>query len=109
MAKFRPKLGLFARLKLFWLIYRDPRTPWWAKVILTALALAYVIWPWDAIPIVVPVLGIVDDIVVATTLMWLITRAAPAIVRKQSRMKLEHEQNAEAQADAASSPGEQHS
>lgn len=83
-----PKLGLFARFKLFWLIYRDPRTPWWTKVLLTALALAYIIWPWDAIPIIVPVLGVVDDIMVTTFLMWLITRAAPAVVRRQNRLKV---------------------
>ncbi|MEX0652940.1 MAG: DUF1232 domain-containing protein [Phycisphaeraceae bacterium] len=95
MAKIASKLGVFGRLKLFWLIYRDPRTPWWAKVGLTGLAVVYVIWPWDAIPIFVPVLGVMDDIAVATFLMWLITRAAPAVVRRQNRLKVAREAETE--------------
>ncbi|MEX1017044.1 MAG: DUF1232 domain-containing protein [Phycisphaeraceae bacterium] len=91
MAKVTSKLGVFARLKLFWLIYRDRRTPWWAKVGLTGLAVVYVIWPWDAIVDLVPVLGVLDDIAVATFLMWLITRAAPAVVRRQNRLKVARE------------------
>ncbi|MEX0745498.1 MAG: DUF1232 domain-containing protein [Phycisphaeraceae bacterium] len=91
MAKLMGKLGFAARLKLFWLIFRDPRTPWWAKVVLTGLALAYVVWPFDAVPIVVPVLGVLDDLAVAGFLMWLITRAAPAVVRRQKRDEVLHE------------------
>ncbi|MEX0886081.1 MAG: DUF1232 domain-containing protein [Phycisphaeraceae bacterium] len=84
--RLRRPMGLFVRLKVFWWIYRDPRMPLWAKFGLTALALAYVIWPIDLIPMI-PVIGWLDDLTVASVLLWLVTRAAPAVVRRQSWMR----------------------
>ncbi|HEX7008651.1 MAG TPA: DUF1232 domain-containing protein [Phycisphaeraceae bacterium] len=79
--------SLLARLKAFWFLYKDPRTPWWAKLILTALAAAYAIWPMDLVPDWIPLAGVIDDLIVIPLLLWLITRAAPRIVRSQSRQR----------------------
>lgn len=79
---------MLLRLKVFWLIYRDPRTPLWAKVVLTVVALAYVLWPLDLIPIFVPVLGVLDDAAVVLLAGWLLTRAAPAVVRQFHRRRV---------------------
>ena len=51
----------FYTLKAVW---RDPRTPWYAKAVLAATA-AYLVWPIDLIPDFLPVVGYLDDILVA--------------------------------------------
>jgi len=53
----RLKLEIHALL----LAYRDPRTPWYAKV-WAALVLAYAFSPIDLIPDFIPVLGYLDDL-----------------------------------------------
>jgi uncharacterized membrane protein YkvA (DUF1232 family) len=46
-----------------WIAARDPRTPWYAKLVAGAVA-AYALSPIDLIPDFVPVLGYLDDIVI---------------------------------------------
>lgn len=45
-----------------WLAARDPRTPWYAKM-LAAIVAAYALSPIDLIPDFIPVIGYLDDIV----------------------------------------------
>jgi uncharacterized membrane protein YkvA (DUF1232 family) len=76
------KLGLLFtkfrhELSLVWAMLRDTRTPASAK--LTAvLALLYVISPVDLIPDVLPILGWLDDGLVAYLLFQLAQRLLPA-------------------------------
>lgn len=44
------------------LAYKDPRTPWYAKVF-TGLVVAYAFSPIDLIPDFIPVLGYLDDLI----------------------------------------------
>lgn len=68
-----------------WFALRHPAAPAWLKVG-TALIALYVLSPVDLIPDVLPVLGVVDDlIVVPLAIRWLLARlpreiaeAAPA-------------------------------
>jgi uncharacterized membrane protein YkvA (DUF1232 family) len=46
-----------------WIAARDPRVPWYAKVVAAAVA-AYALSPLDLIPDFVPVLGYVDDLLI---------------------------------------------
>ena len=46
-----------------WIAARDPRVPWYAKVVAAAVA-GYALSPIDLIPDFVPVLGYLDDIVI---------------------------------------------
>jgi uncharacterized membrane protein YkvA (DUF1232 family) len=46
-----------------YLAYKDPRTPWYAKLFAAAVV-AYAISPIDLIPDFIPVLGIMDDLVI---------------------------------------------
>ena len=46
-----------------WLAARDPRVPWYAKV-LTAMVAAYALSPTDLIPDFMPVLGYLDDVII---------------------------------------------
>lgn len=45
--------------------FRDPKIPWWRKGLILAGVL-YVFSPFDLIPEVLPPLGFLDDVVVAT-------------------------------------------
>lgn len=46
-----------------WIAARDPRTPWYAKVVAVAVA-AYALSPIDLIPDFVPVLGYLGDLTI---------------------------------------------
>jgi len=45
-----------------WIAARDPRTPWYAKL-LAGLVAAYALSPIDLIPDAIPVLGLLDDLI----------------------------------------------
>jgi uncharacterized membrane protein YkvA (DUF1232 family) len=66
-------LALLAKLKqrarylkaetfALYLAARDPRTPWYAKLVVTGIV-AYAVSPIDLIPDFVPVLGYLDDLI----------------------------------------------
>ncbi|MEB2298739.1 DUF1232 domain-containing protein [Lysinibacillus xylanilyticus] len=62
------KLKAFAKklkqnLFVLYLSYRDPRTPWYAKL-LAMLVVAYAFSPIDLIPDFIPVLGYLDDLII---------------------------------------------
>lgn len=74
------KLPTYARV--VWGIFRDPRTPIGLKGMMAA-ALAYVIFPVDLIPDVIPVLGQADDLTVLLLVLDLFIQNAPAEVRAE--------------------------
>jgi len=45
-----------------WLAARDPRVPWYAKTIAAVVA-AYALSPIDLIPDIIPIIGLLDDLV----------------------------------------------
>jgi uncharacterized membrane protein YkvA (DUF1232 family) len=59
-----------------WLAARDPRTPWYAKLI-AALVTAYALSPIDLIPDFIPVLGYLDDLIIVPLGIWLAIRLIP--------------------------------
>lgn len=75
------KLGrLLTRLRkellLAWNLLRDPRTPGAARLV-TVLALLYVLSPVDLVSDFIPVLGWIDDGVIAWLLLQLAQRLLP--------------------------------
>ena len=80
-------LSLLARLKAFWWVFVDRRTPLWSKVLLIGIGLAYILWPIDLVPDFVPAAGVVDDLLIIPLLMWLMTRLAPDFVRREAVLK----------------------
>ncbi len=67
-----------------WLAARDPRTPWFAKVLALVVA-AYAVSPIDLIPDFIPVLGYVDDIIIVPLGVMLVVRLIPPEVMNEHR------------------------
>ena len=71
-----------------WLAARDPRTPWYAKVLAIAVA-AYAFSPIDLIPDFIPVLGYLDDLILVPVGLWLVLKLIPAEVLADHRAAAE--------------------
>lgn len=71
-----------------WLAARDPRTPWYAKVLGVAVA-AYALSPIDLIPDFIPVLGLLDDLLIVPLGLWLTLKLIPPEVMATHRAAAE--------------------
>ncbi len=69
-----------------YLAYRDPRTPWFARL-LSALVVAYAFSPIDLIPDPIPVLGYLDDLVLIPLGVYLALKLIPKEVMVESRAR----------------------
>ena len=67
------------------LALRDPRVPWYAKLI-GACVVAYALSPIDLIPDFVPVLGLLDDLVLVPLGLLLVLRLIPADILAEHRI-----------------------
>ena len=68
-----------------WFALRHPAAPAWLKVG-TALLVLYVVSPVDLIPDVIPVLGVVDDLVlIPLAIRFLLNRLPPGLRDDVSR------------------------
>jgi uncharacterized membrane protein YkvA (DUF1232 family) len=59
-----------------WIAARDPRVPWYAKVVAATVA-AYALSPIDLIPDFVPILGYLDDVLLVPLGILLTVRLIP--------------------------------
>ena len=59
-----------------WIAARDPRTPLAAKLLCGAIA-AYALSPIDLIPDVIPILGLLDEVLLLPPLILLAVRLVP--------------------------------
>jgi uncharacterized membrane protein YkvA (DUF1232 family) len=69
-----------------WLAARDPRTPWYVKV-LAAIVAAYALSPVDLIPDFIPVLGYLDDLLLVPVGILLVVRMIPADLMREFRQE----------------------
>jgi uncharacterized membrane protein YkvA (DUF1232 family) len=75
---------LKAETYALYLAYRDPRTPWYAKVVAAVVA-AYAFSPIDLVPDFIPVLGYLDDLILVPLGVLLALRLIPPQVMADSR------------------------
>ncbi len=68
--------------------YRNPQTPWYAKVF-AGLVAAYAFSPIDLIPDFIPILGYLDDLVIVPLGVLLTMRLIPKHVLEISRLQAE--------------------
>lgn len=90
---------LFARLRRWatlikkdvltlWFACRDPRTPWWFKLLAFGLV-AYALSPIDLIPDFIPIIGLLDDAIIIPLGVLILLRLLPRDVRISSAERAE--------------------
>jgi uncharacterized membrane protein YkvA (DUF1232 family) len=68
------------RFRLAWRLGVSPRVPWRARLPLLALLL-YLVMPLDIVPDFIPVLGQIDDVLIAGVAVWWFLRVcSPSVV-----------------------------
>ncbi len=67
-----------------YLAYRDPRTPWYARV-WVFIVVAYALSPIDLIPDFIPVIGYLDDLVLVPAGIALALKMIPPGVMEEAR------------------------
>lgn len=69
-----------------YLAYRDPRTPWYARVFAAAVV-AYAFSPLDLVPDFVPILGYLDDLILVPLGIALAIKMIPPCVMSDSHAR----------------------
>jgi uncharacterized membrane protein YkvA (DUF1232 family) len=77
---------LKAEIYALYLAYRDPRTPWYARVFV-ACVVGYAFSPIDLIPDPIPVLGYLDDLILVPLGIALAVRMIPPAVLSECRQQ----------------------
>ena len=78
--------GLKAEVYALYLAYRDPRVPWYARLVALCVV-AYAFSPVDLIPDPIPVLGYLDDLILVPLGIALAIKLIPAPVLDEHRRK----------------------
>ena len=81
---------LKAEIYALLLAYRDPRTPWYARIVVAGVV-AYALSPIDLIPDFIPVLGYVDDVILLPLGITLALKLIPPEVMRDSRARAAEE------------------
>lgn len=63
---------------------RDPRVPWYAKLLAAAVA-GYALSPLDLVPDFIPVIGLLDDIVIVPLGIVIVIRLIPPEIMAEHR------------------------
>ena len=72
-------------LKKLWWALRDPRAPGWLKIASLGL-LAYLLSPVDLLPDMLPIVGVVDDLVLLPlAIRWLLSQLPEGLRRDLDR------------------------
>jgi uncharacterized membrane protein YkvA (DUF1232 family) len=91
-------LPLFDRLKqaarklknevtVLCVVYRDARTPWYAKALIAVL-IAYSLSPIDLIPDFIPILGYLDDLILIPLGISLAIKLVPGDIYDEARHRV---------------------
>jgi len=77
---------LKSELTVYRLVLEDRRTPTVAKIML-ALAVGYLLLPFDLIPDFIPIFGHLDDAVIVPALVFVAIKMIPQEVLDEARLK----------------------
>jgi len=66
---------------------KDHRTPLMPKILL-ALAIGYILLPFDIIPDFIPVLGQLDDIIIVSLLIYIALKLIPKELIEEYKLQL---------------------
>jgi len=67
-----------------YLAYKDPRTPWYARLMLL-IVVGYALSPIDLIPDFIPVIGSLDDLIIVSLGFFIAMKMIPKDVLKECR------------------------
>jgi uncharacterized membrane protein YkvA (DUF1232 family) len=81
---FRKTHELTADSYALYLAARDPRVPWYAKL-LAGVVVAYAVSPVDLIPDFIPVIGLLDDMIIVPLGLGLALKMIPREVMEEHR------------------------
>lgn len=76
-------------LYTFYYILIDPATPSYFKILPIIIFIAYLVFPFDLIPDVIPFIGYVDDVVFLLIGISFVTRFIPTEILERCRRKAE--------------------
>jgi uncharacterized membrane protein YkvA (DUF1232 family) len=82
--------SLKTELYALYLAYRDPRVPWYARI-LAVCVVGYAFSPIDLIPDPIPILGYLDDLIIVPVGIWLTVKLIPQDVLVECRERAKHE------------------
>lgn len=77
---------LKSELKVYRLVLEDRRSPIVAKILL-ALAVGYLLFPFDLIPDFIPIFGHLDDAIIVPALVIVAVKMIPQEVLDEARLK----------------------
>jgi len=77
---------LKTELYALYLAYRDPRVPWYARL-MAACVVGYAFSPIDLIPDPIPILGYLDDLIIVPIGVWLTLKMIPVEIMTECREK----------------------
>ena len=77
---------LKTELYALYLAYRDPRVPWYARL-MAACVVGYAFSPIDLIPDPIPILGYLDDLIIVPIGVWLTLKMIPVEIITECRKK----------------------
>jgi len=75
-------------LHVLYLSFRDPRIPWYAKIVAISVV-AYAFSPIDLIPDFIPILGYLDDLVIVPLGIILALKLIPSLIIQEYKIKAE--------------------
>jgi uncharacterized membrane protein YkvA (DUF1232 family) len=81
---------LEVELTAIYLAVRDPRTPWYARLV-GAAVVAYAFSPIDLIPDFIPILGYLDDLLLVPFGIWLVLQLIPSAVLVDARARAQEQ------------------
>ena len=85
LQRFKARVRILKRDTIaLYLVARDPRTPWYVRVLAGVVA-AYALSPFDLIPDFIPILGYLDDLILVLAGIALVLRLVPAEVMTDCR------------------------
>ena len=82
--------SLKTELYALYLAYRDPRVPWYARI-LAICVVGYAFSPIDLIPDPIPILGYLDDLILVPLGVWLTIKLIPVDVLVECREQAKHQ------------------
>jgi len=77
------------QISLYKKLLKDHRTPLISKILL-ALAIGYLLLPFDFIPDFIPIFGQIDDIIIVPLLIYIALRLIPKELIEEYKLKLDY-------------------